>query len=175
MAYLKGEILILDGKAYEATVINKTTMKVKKVPKVSAPFFGYANISKWQAQTLPDSITSLESLENYLNQTIGTTNEEANTFFRIKGKLIKGTIHLVNLPKGAIVKSPDQAHKGLVKFEVNNESVEILGFYSQQHKTIFTHHDTNMHLHLITSDKKKMGHLEIARFQPKNLQLFLPE
>jgi acetolactate decarboxylase len=50
-----------------------------------------------------------------------------------------------------------------------------LGFYSQQHQTIFTHHDTNLHLHLISADRLTMGHLETITFEPKKVQLFLPE
>lgn len=175
MAYLRGELLVLDGKVYEATVGNKKQMQVKEVGKATAPFFGYAHIASWQSVTVPDSISDLVTLENYLNQTIGTSNPNFNTFFKLKAKAKEATIHLVNLPKGTKVSSPEQAHKGLVQYPVTNQEVEILGFYSQQHQTIFTHHNTNLHLHLITADRKTMGHLETITFEPKQVQLFLPQ
>ena len=175
MAYLRGELLVLDGKVYEAAVVNKKQMQVKKVGKATAPFFGFAHIASWQQVTIPDSVSDLTTLENYLNQTIGTTNPNYNTFFKLKAKAKEATIHLVNLPKGTKVSSPEQAHKGLVQYPITNQEVEILGFYSQQHQTIFTHHDTNLHLHLITADRKTMGHLETITFEPKQVQLFLPQ
>ena len=175
MAYLRGELLVMDGKVFESTVINKGQMQVKEVSKATAPFFGYAHIAGWQSVTMPDSISNLITLENYLNETIGAANPNHNTFFKLKAKVKKATIHLVNLPKGTKVSSPEQAHKGLVQYPITNQEVEILGFYSQQHQTIFTHHDTNLHLHLITADRKTMGHLETITFAPKQVQLFFPE
>ncbi len=50
--------------------------------------------------------------------------------------------------------------------------VDIVGFFSTEHKTIFTHHDTFMHLHLITKDKLMMGHLDNAVF--KDITLYFP-
>jgi acetolactate decarboxylase len=175
MAYLKGELLVLDGKVYQSTVINKKQMEVKEVGKATAPFFGYAHIAGWKQVVMPDSISDLITLENHLNQTLGATNPNYKTFFKLKVKAKEAIIHLVNLPKGTKVSSPEQAHKGLVQYPISNQEVEILGFYSQQHQTIFTHHDTNLHLHLISADRLTMGHLETITFEPKKVQLFLPE
>src|SRR5690554_8153925 len=63
--YLAGEILIIDGKSYKSTVTSDTTMKVEETYDIKAPFFGYANISKWTEQSLPDSIQTIQQLETY--------------------------------------------------------------------------------------------------------------
>src|SRR5690606_38154032 len=80
--------------------------------------------------------------------------------FKLAGTVEEATIHIVNLPKGSTVSSPAEAHQGQVNYKLNNEESEIMGFFSTQHKTIFTHHDTFLHMHLITKDRKKMGHLD---------------
>ena len=61
--YLAGEILIIDGKSYKSTVVTDTTMKVEETYNIKAPFFGYANVAKWTEQTLPDSILTIQQLE----------------------------------------------------------------------------------------------------------------
>jgi len=50
-----------------------------------------------------------------------------------------------------------------------------LRFYSTRHRGIFTHHDTYLHLHLLSADKQKMGHVDGLRFDPKHMRIFLPE
>jgi acetolactate decarboxylase len=49
--------------------------------------------------------------------------------------------------------------------------VEIIGFFSTEHKGVFTHHDSFLHMHLITKDKEKMGHLDAATFDRINVHL----
>jgi acetolactate decarboxylase len=94
--------------------------------------------------------------------------------FKFVGTVEQATIHIVNLPKGSIVSSPDEAHAGQVNYELENEPAEIIGFFSTMHKAIFTHHNTFLHMHLITSDRKKMGHLDQLRLKKGTMKLYLP-
>lgn len=55
-AYLKGELMIMDGKSYVSTVVNDTTMIVTSTYKAQAPFFAYTNVNKWIETNLPDLI-----------------------------------------------------------------------------------------------------------------------
>lgn len=171
--YLSGEILVINGKAYQSIVLSDSTMSVKETFDIKAPFFGYANIEEWKSHTLPDSIITLKQLESYLDQL--TKNHVRPFFFQLKGQIEKATIHIVNLPKGSKVSSPDEAHQGLVNYYLSDTAVEILGFFSTSHKAIFTHHDTFVHLHLITTDKQKMGHLDEIKFKPGEIKVYLPQ
>ena len=170
--YLSGELLILDGSSYKSTVLSEMTMKVEETYKVQAPFFGYANIDKWEEQRLPDSVQTMKQLEVYLDRT--TRSARRPFMFKIAGTVDEATIHIVNLPQGTIVKSPNDAHLGQTNFSLTDEEVDILGFFSTDHKAVFTHHDTYLHMHLITSDRKKMGHLDYVFFKKGTIKLFLP-
>ena len=170
--YLSGELLIFDGSSYKSTVLSEMTMKVEETYKVQAPFFGYANIDKWDEQRLPDSVQSMKQLEVYLDRT--TRSARRPFMFKIAGTVDEATIHIVNLPQGTIVKSPNDAHLGQTNFSLTDEEVDILGFFSTDHKAVFTHHDTYLHMHLITSDRKKMGHLDYVFFKKGTIKLFLP-
>lgn len=170
--YLAGEILIIDGKAYKSTVVSDTKMKVEETYDIKAPFFGYANITKWTEQTLPDSIQTIQQLEQYLDKV--TKSSPRPFIFKLSGTVEQATIHIVNLPKGSKVSSPDEAHKGQKNYEIKNEQSEIIGFFSTEHKAIFTHHDTYLHMHLITTDRQKLGHLDEVLFKKGIMKLYLP-
>ena len=170
--YLSGEIVIIDSKSYKSTVVSDTTMKVEETYNIKAPFFSYANITKWTEKTLPDSIQTIQQLELYLNMT--TKSISRPFMFKLSGIVEQATIHVVNLPRGSKVSSPDEAHKGQQNYELKNEQSDIIGFFSTDHKSIFTHHDTFLHMHLITANRKEMGHLDKVLFKNGAMKLYVP-
>lgn len=158
LAFLKGEILLLDGKAYVSKILENGNPNVEIQHKAKAPFFVYGNVTKWEERELPENVIDLQSLERYITELY---NERTSPFIiKIEAKVAAATYHIQNLADGSVVTNPQEAHAGQQSFELNNEEVVIIGFYSKNHKGIFTHHDTNMHLHIITKDKTQMGHLD---------------
>lgn len=170
---LSGEILILDGKSYKSTVVSDTSMKVVEDYHIKAPFFGYTNISRWIEQSLPDSIQTIPQLEQYLDQV--TKSSPRPFMFRLSGTVEEATIHIVNLPKGSNVSSPAEAHQGQVNYSIKNEASEIVGFFSTAHKSIFTHHDTYLHMHLITADRQKNGTFRRGGVRKRNCETFFAD
>lgn len=169
--YLSGEILIVDGHAYQSKVVDDATMQVEESFTMRAPFFVYANVNEWHQHKLPDSIKTHKQLESFLDQISKTV--KTPFAFKLEGDIETANIHVVNLPTGSIVRSPQDAHQGQVNYKVTNEPVEIIGFFSRKHKSIFTHHDSFVHMHLITGDKKMMGHLDGATFKKEKIQLWI--
>lgn len=168
-AYLKGEILINNGKTYVSRVLTDSTMTVKEITNAKAPFFVYANVSNWNKIKLPDSIKSIKDLETFID---GKTKDYKRPFaFKLGGTISQATIHIQNLPEGTKVSSPKEAHRGQINYQLENENVEIIGFFSTEHQGIFTHHDSFLHMHLITRDKKQMGHLDDIVFNEMSLLL----
>ena len=172
LEYLTGELMIVNGKSYLSSVVNDTTMNVIRTFQAKAPFFVYANVGRWKRQDVPDSVQTIQQLESFLD--LQTLNSPRPFAFRLTGMIDTATIHIVNLPKGSTVSSPEDAHKGQTNFPLSNEAVEIAGFFSKEHQTIFTHHDTYLHMHLITNDQSKMGHFDEGRFKPGTMKLYLP-
>jgi acetolactate decarboxylase len=173
LEYLAGEILILDGKAYKAEVGDDFSLRVTETPKVRAPFFGYAHIAKWAEFPLPDSVATLPQLEAYLER--ATRQRPRPFFFRLAAMADSADIHVVNLPKGAKVSSPDDAHAGQREYRLRLERIEALGFFSTRHQAVFTHHDSYVHAHLITADRKRMGHAMGFSIRKGTGRLYLPE
>ncbi|MDX1908682.1 MAG: acetolactate decarboxylase [Bacteroidia bacterium] len=172
VAYLTGEILILDGKSYRSTVAADASIKTEETYDLQAPFFGYAHVPAWREHPLPDSILTIRQLETYLDQTIPAGNRPL--MFRLVGDFVEMTIHIVNLPPGTMVQSPAAAHQGQQTYQLPHEAGEVLGFFSTKHKTIFTHHDTWLHMHFITQDRQKMGHVDHFLLPKGGVTLYLP-
>jgi acetolactate decarboxylase len=172
LEYLAGELLIIDGKTYQSTVVSDIEMKVEEKLEAKAPFFVYANIQHWKEHSIPSKVKTLKQLEEFIIEK--TKNSQEPFAFKLSGKIKFANIHIVNLPKGSTVSSPKEAHQGQKNYKLINKEVEIIGFFSKNHQAIFTHHDTFIHTHLITKDRTKMGHLEEVEFKPKKMKIFFP-
>lgn len=171
--YLAGEILIFNGKAYKSTVVRDSRMNVQETYDIKAPFFAYANISNWNEHILSEDFESIAELEKRIDE---LSRKLTRPFmFKLQGMIKHAKIHIVNLPEGSKVSSPEEAHRGLIDYHIRNEPCEIIGFFSTEHQTIFTHHDTFLHMHLITNDKTQMGHLDELSFESGKMKLYLPK
>lgn len=168
--YLAGEITIFDGKSYVSRVNADSTMTVEQSYDIKAPFFVYANVENWTSVEVPKTVIDLETLEAFLTSL--PNSEEKPFAFKIEAEVEETDIHVVNLPKHIkTVSSHDEAHQGQVNYILNDKKANLIGFYSAHHHAIFTHHDTNLHVHLVTDDEKNMGHVESITF--KNLKLWI--
>ena len=170
-SYLTGELLINDGQSYVSKVTSDSTMMVEKRFDVSAPFLVYTNVTEWNEIELASSIKSIKDIEKLVDEK--TTDLKRPFVFKLTGRILKAIIHIQNLPKGTKVASPKEAHEGQTNYDLKDEEVTIIGFFSTEHKGIFTHHDSNIHLHLITNDERKMGHLDEVEIE--NMKLYLPK
>lgn len=171
LSYLKGELLINNGKNYVSKVTSDSTMTVEKTFDVSAPFLVYGNVTEWDEIELPADLKTIKDLEKFVNSK--TTKFKRPFVFKLIGQVSSAIIHIQNLPEGTKVSSPAEAHQGQTNYNLENENVEIIGFFSTEHKGVFTHHDTNLHMHLITQDESKMGHLDEVELG--EMKLYLPK
>jgi len=170
-SYLTGELLINDGNSYVSKVTSDSTMSVEKTFDVSAPFFVYANVNEWNEIELASNIRNIKNIEKLVDEK--TIHFKRPFTFKLTGKISKAIIHIQNLPEGTKVSSPKDAHQEQTNYELKDEEATIIGFFSTEHKGIFTHHDSNIHLHLITKDESKMGHLDEVEIE--KMKLYLPK
>lgn len=169
LSYLQGELLINNGKCYVSKVLTDSTMLVEETFDVSAPFFVYGNVTHWQEVQLPTSVNNIKQLEHFVDS---LSKDDPRPFvFKVQTAVTHAVIHIQDLPAGTKVSSPKEAHQGQVDYDITDTVVEIVGFFSTEHQGVFTHHDSYQHLHLITSDKKMMGHVDHAEFEGGTLYL----
>lgn len=169
--FLRGEVLLLNGEVFRSTAHGDGTMLVEVAPPTKAPFFVHQNVRAWQQVELPDSVADLADLNAFLTARYPSLNEPFA--FKLIGAFRSIDVHIVDVPQGAVVNGPDDAHRHKKHHRIQGREAEALGFFSVQHKGVFTHHDTNIHVHAITAERDWMGHVESMQFDPLLVKLFV--
>ncbi len=156
--FLKGEIVVFEGQTFVSKVIDSVSHQVIKTPLVRAPFFVYSTDSDLKIVKLTFDNYSLKEIEEQINTVY--KNYDEPLLIRIDGFFNKMKLHSVNLPEGKQVSSPDDAHQGLIQYELNGIDGSLIGFFSRNHKGVFTHHDSFFHAHFISDDFQVLGHID---------------
>ena len=164
--YLSGEVLLFEGQTFISKVIDSVTHQVTQANSIKAPFFVYSKETHLNAISVVPSELSLKSTEELIDSLY--FDYDKPLLIRIDGVFKDITLHSVNLPEGSPVSSPDQAHQGLTQYSYKNLSGSIVGFFSRNHKAIFTHHDSFFHAHFISNDRSVMGHVDSVLFHSDN-------
>lgn len=157
---LKGEIQIMSSEPLITYVDKKGELKFKKSFDKSATLLVYAQVEKWSDYQIPSQIRTRKQFESYL-ETKATKHglDIRKAFpFKLEGVLEMNSWHVINWNE----KDKDHTHKKHKESGINKTSkdqdVVMLGFYSQNHIGVFTHHTTSMHIHFVSKDKKVGGH-----------------
>jgi len=158
---LKGEIQIFNSKPSNTIVIDSSLTFDNSFSK-KATLLVYATVNKWKSISIPNTITTYKQLENYIEKTANSNQININKPFPF---LIEGTPksfnwHVINWKTGDTEHSHEKHVNSGLHGTLQNKQVEMLGFYSNSHHTIFTHHTTNMHIHVKTTDNKIAGHID---------------
>lgn len=157
---LKGEVTVWDGKPSIA-LIRDGKISISDSFEFKACFLVYAQVQSWHEVAIPEEISDEEQLENFVAQAaVKQGLDVKGPFpFAVKATPKKVAFHVVN-------KTDDSPQTGKkhdqikARFVIENAAVRLIGFYSDHHHGVFTHHDSNIHLHVITDDEKQSGHVE---------------
>jgi len=158
---LKGEIQIFDGKPFN-TIVSDSNLTVDSTFTKKATLLVYTYVNKWKSMDIPDEISTYEQLESYIGQAAeeNQINTDEPFPFLIEGTPKSFDWHVINWKDGDMEHSHEKHITSGLHGTIKNRPVKILGFYSDSHHAIFTHHTTNMHLHVKTLDNKIAGHVD---------------
>lgn len=175
---LRGEIIVWDGKPFVAAITEEKKPYLRKnVKDLKAIFLVYVDVQQWDTIILKQNISSLAELERVITNAAfknGTDTTSAFPFLLI-GKVEAGSGHIMfkdslvtNINSEAI-----KAAKHINSF--TRQDAQMLGFYSQHHQSIFTHHDSFLHIHYRLRNKYQAGHLDAVSFvETEPIKLILP-
>lgn len=155
LAYLRGEVTQWNDTIWTSHVGQNGELIVETVAHADLPFSAHADLPKWR-EVAPIRAKNLADLESQLAAYL----TDGPTFIKLEGRLKSAEIHAVNLPEGRSVSSPEEAHEGKTSYTLQSADVQILGFASRNHRSILTHHDTDFHFHLLSLDRRWMGHVD---------------
>lgn len=171
---LKGEIQIFDGESFNSFV-KDSAVQFDKTLNSKAALFVYSIVENWKSYTIPDDVVTYEQLEKHIASVADENGIDIHQPFPF---MIEGTAksfdwHVINWKDGDTEHSHEKHVNSGLNGTIENRTVELLGFYSDAHHTIFTHHSTNMHIHVKTDDGKLAGHVDGLTLG-KNMILKLP-
>ncbi|MCZ6594713.1 MAG: acetolactate decarboxylase [Bacteroidetes bacterium] len=158
---LKGEIQIFKGEVVNSSVSDSTVLLSSSLNN-NASLLVYTSVKHWEEVEIPSQFTTEAEVEKFVFDTAkekGISVEKPFPFL-LTGRTQSLSWHIINWD----VNDKEHTHKkhqlsGLNGI-INDTAVEILGFYSDKHKGVFTHHTTNMHLHFKTQNNKLAGHVD---------------
>ena len=158
---LKGEIQIFDGKPFITTVVDSTLTFDNSLDK-NATLLVYASVDKWKSFKIPENIVTYKELELYVNKIAKDNQIKVNEPFPflLEGKPKYIDWHVINWKDGDTEHSHEKHINSGLNGKLKNKEVEMLGFFSNAHHAIFTHHTTNMHIHFKSVDNKLAGHVD---------------
>jgi acetolactate decarboxylase len=162
-----GEITILDSEPL-ITTIREGQPRVEHLWSSNAAFLVYADVPAWRRiGTFP--VASMHDFESVLLSHAQDHNEPFP--FLLRGRCRSISMHV--LDRRGRTAAGHQDHNSIkAKFNYQDTEVELLGFWSDQHHGVFTHMDSNVHLHGRTLDGTMAGHVDEVEFE--SAELWLP-
>ncbi len=171
---MQGEISVFDGKPFYSSVDEKNRGIVSANWEIESPFFVYANVEKWAEYEVSAEFHSLDDIQKVIAETAQSKGVGLKKPFpfRIKGNFDFMTTHIV-MPRSKEIKGFQEGKKQ-TDYDLENQEGELLGFYSENHKGIYTHKDSYIHVHFLSEDVSTMGHLDKIKVQKKTLKILFP-
>lgn len=160
VAGLKGEIMVVDGKIY-TTAITGNQLEHHESKVSEAAMLVYSYIPKWKPITINAVISSYAELEVFVEKTAGANgfNTDKPFAFKLIATPEKVNYHVIDWEKGT-THTMDNHKQFAYVGKLANSTVTMLGFYSKHHQSIFTHHTSFMHVHIMDQKSKTIGHLD---------------
>ncbi len=170
---LQGEIMIWQGKAFLTTVAGSGLATYDGFRK-KASLLVYSEVAAWDSISLPPEIDQLDKLTDFLVQTAQELGVDAkHPFpFLLKGRPEMISWHVIDWDVNDPVHTHAKHQQSGMRSGWKNTATEILGFYSPT-PGMFTHHDSRIHLHATTPDRRLVAHLDQAT-GINGMQLYLP-
>ena len=171
---LKGEIQIFDSEPIISYAENGNVMFDNTLKK-NASLIVYAQVSEWENIQIPESIITRNQFEEYIQKAAidKSLDIEKPFSFLIEGKINYIDWHVIDWNINDPVHTHEKHMNSGLNGRITDAEVVVLGFYSNKHKTIFTHHTSNLHMHFKKNDNSLAGHIDDMDLG-KNMILKLP-
>ncbi|AUC79254.1 decarboxylase [Nonlabens sp. MB-3u-79] len=173
---LKGEIQVFDGVSYVSKSTTNNKVEIDSSFNHKAALLVYAQIPEWNDGVALKPFSNNAALEKQIKEAAlknGLDVDQAFPFL-LKGNAISLDWHVINWPEGDQVhnhkKHQETGSNGILK----KKNVEIIGFYSEKHQAIYTHHTTFLHMHFKTDKERPIaGHID--QLIGVDMELYLPK
>lgn len=158
---LKGEIQIFDGRP-AVTFAKNGEVVIDNTFEKNAALIVYTQVAAWQDVSIPADTVTRSQLQNYLKKAASDRglNIEKPVPFLITGKTKFIDWHVIDWDPA----DKEHTHAKHINSgphgRIEKADVLILGFYSNRHRAIFTHHSSDLHMHFNTKNNTLAGHID---------------
>lgn len=165
---LSGELTIQNGKIYGSEVFGDSIINVSH-KSLKATLLVSAKNDRWD--TIPAA--GITSLENFITDLAIQKGLNQAFPFLVLGSADTVVHHVIRFDpeKDDLLRHREDAKHDTL----TNARVMLVGFYSTKAKGIYTHHDSNMHVHVIDETTQNTGHLEMVDFGNHSVQILIPK
>lgn len=157
---LTGEILILDSRPLNG-MASKGEFTFERNFENKASLLVSARVTKWKEVSLTLEQTDMSQLQIIVRDAAKqlSVNTEEPFPFLVKGQFEKVNWHVINASE-AEVQNHDAYKKAGLAGESKKVDGQLLGFYSEKHEGVFTHHGSYLHIHYVDDAETEMGHVD---------------
>lgn len=165
LARLEGEFIVLDGKAF---VSRPGDLESVVAAKDSVALAVHAKVRSWRVMRVTQPISLAAMGDTLASRAAQFGLPVAGPFpFLIEGGADSVQWHVADgskLPSGP---SSHEAHMAAsVRGVRDTDAVTFLGFYSDHHQGVFTHHDSPVHVHAYFPEDGLVGHVDGGIIRP---------
>lgn len=171
---LSGEIMIVDSRP-SYSIADAEGVSVEGGFNKKATLLVTSQVAEWSEMPLDISWLGLETLQAMIKEAAiqsGLSTDQPFPFM-LKGNFDKVDWHIINAAR-AEQQNHDAYKEAGASGSTAGANGQILGFYSESHEGVFTHHGSYVHLHFINDDKSLMGHVDDLSINGK-VSLLLPK
>ncbi|HWE07159.1 MAG TPA: acetolactate decarboxylase [Rhizomicrobium sp.] len=171
---LSGEVAIADSRPSLARVGADKRAHVEESYEAGAPFFVWAEVPRWQDAPMPAQVRSFADLEAFIAEA-GKTAALTQAFpFVVRGRPALIDFHIMDA-KPETPPGMAEHQKMQIPFELHTRQATLVGFWSNQHRGIFTPMGTNIHIHFQTPENDTSGHVQGLDLGQGGMVLSLPK
>ena len=160
LARIRGEVTVFDGTPSIARVVDGRVI-VDGSADVHACFLVYASVPAWTAAVVSTPLNDAHDLEPLVRAAATTQGLEGDipVPFRVRGTARATTCHVLD-KRDTSPHTPERHEAAKFRFTIRAAPIEAIGFHSEGHRGVFTPGDSNLHVHLRTTDGRWSGHME---------------
>jgi acetolactate decarboxylase len=172
---LNGEIQIFHSAPMNSRIVDNQVV-IDSSLTGAATLLVYASVEKWKEIPVPAEVESYDEVEKFIKSTAKKNDINlGHPFpFMLTGKASSIDWHIIKWKEGDMEHSHEKHINSGLNGTLKNIDVEMIGFYSDAHHGIFTHHTTDMHIHFKTKSSGIAGHVD-ELFLGSGMKLLLPD
>lgn len=164
-AFLKGEVVIIDGRVY-TTRVGQESLETTTDNSTQAAMLVWQHVAAWKPAFLVNRAVSLDSLGAIVqSQLPAGTSRTQPTMFIVDGVVESLEWHVVDWPDDVPIE-PGSHLKFAYRDTTRSELVRCIGVWHPSGAGLVTHHDANVHLHALLGPDTVAVHVEAVRFAP---------